>query len=109
MGRNRQLIAKTPKNESPVDTTPQPTRLIFKPDVWLRPSSDGRCYEYVDVYVDDLMFAIDHPKDFEKLLRETYNFKLKRTGEIEYHIGMDFFRDKDGTLCIKPALIWCAS
>ena len=28
---------------------------------------------------------------------------MKGTGEIDYHIGMDFFRDEDGTLCIKPA------
>ena len=49
------------------------------------------------------MFAMGQPKDFKKLLREKYNFKLKGTGEIEYHIGMDFFRDEDGTLCIKPA------
>ena len=49
------------------------------------------------------MFAMDQPKEFEKLLREKYNFKLKGTGEIDYHIGMDFFRDEDGTLCIKPA------
>ena len=49
------------------------------------------------------MFAMDQPKDFKKLLREKYNFKLKGTGKIDYHIGMDFFHDEDGTLCIKPA------
>ena len=49
------------------------------------------------------MFAMDQPKDFEKLLHEKYNFKLKKTGEIDYHIDMNFFHDKDGTLCIKPA------
>ena len=64
-----------------------------KPDVWLWPSSEGRCYEYVAVYIDYLMFAMDQPNDFKKLLRK-YNFKLKGTGEIDYHIGMDFFHDK---------------
>ena len=43
------------------------------------------------------MFAMDQPKDFKKLLREKDNFKLKGTGKIDYHIGMDFFRDEDGT------------
>ena len=74
-----------------------------EPDVWMRVTKDGRCYEYIAVYVDDLMFAMDDPEAFEKLLREDYNFKLKGTGEIDYHIGMDFFRDEDGVLCIKPA------
>ena len=54
------------------------------------------------MYVDNLMFAMDQPKDFEKSLHEKYNFKLKGIGAIEYHIGMDFFCNKDGTLCIKP-------
>ena len=73
-----------------------------EPDIWMRPSKDGRCYEYVAVYVDDLMFAMDDPAAFEKELVMKYNFKLKGTGEIEYHIGMDFFRDADGVLCTKP-------
>ena len=38
---------------------------------------------------DNLMLAMDQPKEFEKSIRE-YNFKLKETGEIDYHMGMDF-------------------
>ena len=74
-----------------------------EPDVWLQPSSNGRCYEYIAVYVDNFMFAKDQLKDFNKLLCKKYNFKLKGTGEVDYHIGMDFFRDEDRTLCIQPA------
>ena len=66
-------------------------------------TKDGRCYEYIAISVDDLMFAMVNPEAFEKPLREDYIFKLKGTGEIDYHIGMDFFWDEDGILCINPA------
>jgi hypothetical protein len=31
-----------------------------------------------------------------------YNFKLKGTGEIEYHLGMSFHRNDRNELCISP-------
>ena len=45
----------------------------------------------VAVYVDNLMFAMGDPRTSEKLLHESYNLKLKKTWEIDYHIGIDFF------------------
>ena len=33
-----------------------------EPDVWMRPSEDGKSYEYVGVYVDDLAMAMKEPK-----------------------------------------------
>jgi hypothetical protein len=39
----------------------------------------------------------DPGPDFTK-----YNFKLKGSREISFHLGCDFFRDEDGTLCMKP-------
>ena len=33
---------------------------------------------------------------------EEYKFKLKGTGPISYHLGCDFFRDEDNTLCFSP-------
>ena len=73
-----------------------------EPDIWLRASEDGSHYEYVAVYVDDLMIAMKNPQAFVDLLQKNYKFKLKGTGTIEYHIGMDFFRDEDGVLCTSP-------
>ena len=35
-------------------------------------------------------------------LKDKYKFKLKGTGAIKYHLGMDFFRDGDDTLCMSP-------
>ena len=37
----------------------------------------------------------------DKLMKE-HGFKLKGTGPISYHLGCDFFRDQDGTLCMTP-------
>ena len=39
---------------------------------------------------------------FITILKEKYKFKLKGTGTIQYHLGIDFFRDKDDTLYMAP-------
>ena len=44
--------------------------------------------------------ALVKPQEFADTLQETYHFKLKGTGPISFHLGMDFLRDEDGTLCI---------
>ena len=49
--------------------------------------------QYMTVCIDNLMFAMDDPITFEKLLHEHYNIKLKGTGETDnYHIDMDFLQ-----------------
>ena len=35
-------------------------------------------------------------------LTKEHLFKLKGTGPISFHLGCDFFRDKDGNLCYAP-------
>jgi hypothetical protein len=42
------------------------------------------------------------PKEFTDLLEQRHKFKLKGTGTISYHLGMDFRRDEDNTLRISP-------
>uniref|UniRef100_A0A7S2YRE1 Reverse transcriptase Ty1/copia-type domain-containing protein n=1 Tax=Entomoneis paludosa TaxID=265537 RepID=A0A7S2YRE1_9STRA len=71
-------------------------------DVWMRKSKDKKSYEYIAVYVDDLMIAMKDPTDFCKMLKDKYNFKLKGDGPISYHIGLNYSRDKDGTLVQQP-------
>jgi hypothetical protein len=61
-----------------------------EPDIWMRPSKELSHYKYVAVYVDDLMIAMKDPQTFVALLQSKYKFKLKGTGPIEYHLGMDF-------------------
>ena len=68
------------------------------PDVWLRDAGD--CYEYVVVYVDDIFTALKNPKEFyDQLMGDPWHYKLKNVEEPKYHLGGDFFRDKDGTYC----------
>jgi hypothetical protein len=62
----------------------------------------GNLYEYVAVYVDDLAIAIKAPEEFTDVLEKKQNFKPKGTGPISFHLGMDFSRDEDNTLCISP-------
>ncbi len=68
------------------------------PDVWIRDAGD--VYEYVATWVDDLLVAMKNPKEFmDALQAEPYKYKLKGVEEPKYHLGGDFFRDSDGTLC----------
>ena len=59
-------------------------------------------YEYIAVYVDDLAICARDPKKITDALEHTYNFKLKGTGNIKYHLGCDFFREKIGVPCLSP-------
>ena len=63
--------------------------------------SDG-LWEYIAVYVDDLAFVLRDPEAFVKLLVGNTKYKLKGIGSIAFHLGCDFFRDKDGVLCQAP-------
>jgi hypothetical protein len=61
---------------------------------------NGDYWDYVCVYVDDLLAAMKNPMELMDQLRAApYNYKLKGVCEPTYHLGGDFFRDKDGTLC----------
>ena len=69
-------------------------------DIWMRDKGDH--YEYIATYVNDLAIASKAPKEITDALENTYKFKLKGTGPIEFHLGCDFYRDEDGTLCFGP-------
>jgi Reverse transcriptase (RNA-dependent DNA polymerase) len=62
----------------------------------------GNLYDYIAVYVDDLAIAMKDPKELTDILEKKYKFKLKATGPISFHLGMDFTRDEDNTLYISP-------
>ena len=70
-----------------------------EPDIWLR--RNGNIYEYVAVYVDDLAIVMHDPQAFADVLMQRYKFKLKGTGIISVHLGMDIYRDSDKVLCIS--------
>ena len=66
-------------------------------EVWMR-EHNGH-YEYVCLYVDDLAVMAENPSDVYQMLRDVGKYKLREEEGISYHIGGDFFRDPDGTLC----------
>ena len=67
-------------------------------DVWVRDGGDA--YEYLVVYVDDLVAVMKDPKAFfDELQRSPHHYTLKGLTEPRYHLSTDYFHDKDGTLC----------
>jgi Reverse transcriptase (RNA-dependent DNA polymerase) len=63
-------------------------------DICMRESNG--LYEYIAVYIDGLLIAAI------VALSEKHKFKLKGVGPLTYHLGCDYFRDQDGTLCCGP-------
>ena len=66
------------------------------PDLWLRDAGDK--YEYICVYVDDLLCMMKDPAAFMNRLKDVYGYKLKGVGPPSYHLEANYFRDPDGTL-----------
>lgn len=71
-----------------------------EPDIWFRRVDDH--YEYICVYVNDLIICSKFPQRIADALIHGHSFSLKGTGPIHYHLGCDYFRDPDGTLCYGP-------
>ena len=70
------------------------------PDVWMHNCGDH--YKYIGTYVDDLAIASKNPQSILDALIVDYKFELKGVGPMERHLGCDFYRDEDGTLCQSP-------
>ena len=68
--------------------------------IWMRERNE--VYEYVAIYVDDILIAARNPSEIVKVLKEVHHFKLKGVGSLEYHLGCDYSRDADGTLSYGP-------
>jgi hypothetical protein len=56
-------------------------------------------YEYVAVYVDDLLIAAIYLSYITKTL---FQFNFKCMGPLQYHLGCDYVKDQAGTLCFGP-------
>ena len=70
------------------------------PCVWLREKKDN--YEYIAIYVDDLLIASEEPQKIIQDLKQIFKLKIKGDGPLEYHLGCDYKLDKDGTLVAQP-------
>jgi hypothetical protein len=42
-----------------------------------------------------------NPKEFVDILEKKHKFKTKGTVPISFHLGMDFSRNEDNTLCLS--------
>ena len=72
--------------------------------IFMRKCPTRDAYEYVATYVDDLCIIMEDPESFLKQLSSApYNFKLKGSGEVNFHLGCGFERDSDGVLCMNPS------
>ena len=83
-----------------IDIGFQPSRA--DPCVWLRPNVKENHYEYIAIYVDDLLIAMKEPKTFIDILKSKYKLKIKGDGPLTYHLGCDYTTDPDGTLLATP-------
>ena len=70
------------------------------PCIWLREMKTK--YEYIAIYVDDLLIASDKPQQIIKDLKGKFKLKIKGDGPLEYHLGCDYKLDKGNTLVAQP-------
>ena len=75
--------------------------IFLLPCGWLKKSKDGTKYEYVAIYVDDLLITCEDPSGFINTLKDKYT-ENQRSGPLEYHHGCDYHLDPDGTLVALP-------
>ena len=69
------------------------------PDVWMRVLND--MWEFIVVYVDNIIAAMNNPQSFfDELQGPNGGFTMKGVGSPTYHLGADFFWDDDGMLCM---------
>ena len=68
-------------------------------DIWMRDQGDH--YEYIARYVDDLAIVSRKPQAIINDFQGKYKLKLKGSGPLSYHLGCNFHRDENGTLCMS--------
>ena len=59
-------------------------------------------YEYIAIFVDDLLIASEEPQKIIQDLKDKFMLKIKGDGPLEYHLGCDYKVDKDDTLVAQP-------
>ena len=59
-------------------------------------------YEYIAIYVDDLLIASEKLQQIIQDFKEKLKLKINGDGQLEYHLGCDYKLDKDGTLVAQP-------
>ena len=72
------------------------------PCVWIMKAKCATKYEYVAIYVDDLLIACSCASEFILTLKRNHNLKIKGDGPLKYDLGCDYHLDPDGTLVALP-------
>ena len=78
---------------------------LAKASIYMRkcPIDGANHYEYIAVYVDDLAIIMKDPQSLiDQLIAVPYNFKLKGSGPLKFHLGCGFPCDNDDTLHMDP-------
>ena len=76
---------------------------LAEASIYMRKCPTTDYYEYVATYVDDLaIFMMDPLALIDQLKAAPYNFKLKGSGPLDFHVGCGFNRDSTETLCMDP-------
>ena len=58
------------------------------PCVWLRKAKCATKYEYVAIYVDDLLIACTWASEFIHTLKRKHNLKIKGDGPLSTSLGV---------------------
>ena len=76
---------------------------LADPDVWLGAATKANgteYYEYILVYVDDLLVISEKPVDILETLKSDYSYKLKGEEEPKRYLGATIDKyDLDGKIC----------
>ena len=71
--------------------------------IYMRKCPTANTYEFIATYVDDVAITMKNPQVFiDQLESASYNFKLKGSGPLNFHLGCGFHQDSTGTLCMDP-------
>ena len=76
---------------------------LADPTIYMRKCPTVDHYKYVATYVDDLCVIMKDPQSLlDQLMAPPYNFKLKGSGKLAFHLGCGFQRNSTGTLYMDP-------
>ena len=61
------------------------------PDLWIK--DRGTHYDYIGVFVDDVLIFSDKPQVYFNLLKDKFHYEFKDIAEPQYYNGADFYTD----------------
>ena len=71
--------------------------------IYMKNCPTANHYQYIATQVDNLAIIMKNPQVFiDQLELAPYNFKLKGSGPLNFHLGCGFHEDITGTLCMDP-------